>query len=141
MSDENPTKLWEYYLKLTEVEQAFKELKNDLAIRPIHHQLDHRIEVHIFISFLAYALQVTLKTRLKQSAKGLTPRSALEKFATLQMLDVHLPTSDGREIIMARYTHPEKDLQLILDQLKLTLTLPEQAPPRISQPKNDGPKG
>jgi transposase len=111
-------------------------LKHDLAVRPIHHQLDHRIEAHIFISFLAYALQVTLKTRLKRSAKGLTPRSALEKFATLQMLDVHLPTSDGREIIMARYTRPEKDLQLILDQLKLTL--PEQAPPRITAPKNDG---
>ena len=133
MTDENPAKLWEFYLQLTEVEQAFKELKHDLAIRPIHHQLDRRIEAHIFISFLAYALQVTLKTRLKQSAQGLTPRSALEKFATLQMLDVHLPTSDGREIIMARYTHPEKDLQLLLDQLKLTL--PAQAPPRITQPK------
>lgn len=139
MSHEEPAKLWEYYLQLTEVEQAFKELKNDLAVRPIHHQLDHRIEAHIFISFLAYALQVTLKTRLKRSAKGLTPRSALEKFATLQMLDVHLPTSDGREIIMARYTHPERDLQLILDQLKLTL--PEQAPPRITGAKNDGLSG
>ncbi len=136
MSHEEPAKLWEYYLQLTEVEQAFKELKNNLAVRPIHHQLDHRIEAHIFISFLAYALQVTLKTRLKHCAKGLTPRSALEKFATMQMLDVHLPTSDGREIIMARYTHPEKDLQLILDQLKLTL--PEQAPPRITGPKDDG---
>jgi len=135
MSDEDPTKLWEYYLQLTEVEQAFKDLKNDLAVRPIHHQLDHRIEAHIFISFIAYALQVTLKTRLKQSAKGLTPRSALEKFATLQMLDVHLPTSDGREIIMSRYTHPEKDLQLLLDQLKLML--PEQAPPRITLPPTD----
>jgi transposase len=139
MTDENPAKLWEFYLQLTEVEQAFKELKNDLSLRPIHHQLDHRIEAHIFISFLAYALQVTLKARLKQRAKGLTPRSVLEKFATLQMLDVHLPTSDGREITITRYTHPEKDLQLLLDQLKLNL--PEQAPPRISLPKNDSKTG
>jgi hypothetical protein len=139
MTDENPAKLWEFYLQLTEVEQAFKELKNDLSIRPIHHQLDHRIEAHIFISFLAYALQVTLKARLKQRAKGLTPRSVLEKFATLQMLDVHLPTSDGREITITRYTHPEKDLQLLLDQLKLNL--PGQAPPRISLPKNDSKTG
>lgn len=134
MTDEEPAKLWEFYLQLTEVEQAFKELKHDLAIRPIHHQFERRIEAHIFISFLAYALQVTLKTRLKQSAKGLTPRSALEKFATMQMLDVHLPTSDGREIIMARHTQPEKDLQLLLDQLKLTL--PEQSPPRITLPES-----
>ncbi len=82
------------------------------------------------MSFLSYALQVTLKARLKQSANGLTPRSALEKFATIQMLDVHLPTTDGREIIMARFTQPEKDLQLLLDQLKLTL--PDQPPPKIT---------
>jgi transposase len=130
LRESDPAKLWEFYLQLTEVEQAFKELKGDLAIRPIHHQLERRIESHIFIAFLAYCLQVTLKARLKQSATGLTPRAVLEKFATVQMLDVHLPTTDGREIIMARYTHPEKDLQLLLDQLKLTL--PEQPPPKIT---------
>jgi hypothetical protein len=130
LTETDPAKLWEFYLQLTEVEQAFKELKGDLAIRPVHHQLEHRIESHLFISFLAYCLQVTLKARLRQSASGLTPRAVLEKFAPLQMLDVHLPTTDGREVIMARYTHPEKDLQLLLDQLKLTL--PEQGTPRIT---------
>ena len=119
LTDTDPAKLWAFYLQLTEVEQAFKELKGDLSIRPIHHQLDHRIEAHIFVSFLAYALQVTLKARLRPSATGLTPRAALEKFATMQMLDVHLPTTDGREIVMARHTQPEQDLQLLLDQLKL----------------------
>ena len=98
----------------------------------MYHQLEHRIEAHIFLSFLAYCLQVTLKAKLRQSASGLTPRAALEKFAAVQMLDVHLPTTDGREVIMSRYTHPEKDLQLLLDQLKLTL--PEQGPPRITTP-------
>ena len=133
LTDQDPAKLWAFYLQLTEVEQAFKEIKNDLALRPIHHQLDHRIEAHIFISFLAYAMQVTLKTRLKQTASGLTPRTALEKFTSLQMLDVHFPVTDGREIILTRSTHPEKDLLLLLDQLKLTL--PPQAPPRISAPR------
>jgi len=132
LSETAPATLWEYYLQLTEVEQAFKELKGDLALRPIHHQLDHRIEAHIFISFLAYALQTTLKARLRQSASGLTPRAVLEKFAAVQMLDVHLPTTDGREVILTRYTQPEKDLQLLLDQLKLTL--PAQPPPKITIP-------
>jgi transposase len=130
LTDSNPARLWQFYLLLVEVEQAFKELKGDLALRPIHHQLEWRIEAHIFIAFLAYCLQVTLKARLKHHASGLTPRSVLEKFATVQMLDVHLPTTDGREIVMNRYTHPEKDLQLLLDQLKLTF--PEQSPPRVS---------
>jgi transposase len=129
LTETDPAKLWEFYLQLTEVEQAFKELKGDLALRPIHHQLAGRIEAHLFVSFLAYCLQVTLKARLRRTANGLTPRTVLEKFAALQMIDVHLPTTDGREIVMARYTQPEKDLQLLLDQLKLEL--PEQGPPKI----------
>ncbi len=129
LTESDPAKLWEFYLQLTEVEQAFKELKGDLALRPIHHQLAGRIEAHLFVSFLAYCLQVTLKARLRRSARGLTPRAVLEKFATVQMIDVHLPTTDGREIVMARHTQPEPDLQLLLDQLKLEL--PAQGPPKI----------
>ncbi|OQW98014.1 MAG: hypothetical protein BWK77_00325 [Verrucomicrobia bacterium A1] len=125
----NPDELWKQYIVLTEVEQAFKELKNDLSIRPVYHQNDERIEAHIFVSFLAYCLQVTLKHRARVRAPGLTPRAILEKFKALQMLDVHLPTTDERILILPRYTQPEKDLQLLLHQLNLTL--PAQPPPRI----------
>ena len=126
----DPAELWRYYIQLTEIEQAFKELKGDLAIRPIYHQLDHRIEAHIFVAFVAYCLQVTLKQRLRALAPGLTPRAALEKLSAIQMVDVHLPTTDGREIVLSRYTQPDQDQQLLLQQLKLTL--PPQPPPRIS---------
>jgi hypothetical protein len=130
LSGDDPAQLWRYYIQLTEIEQAFKELKGDLAIRPIYHQCDERIEAHIFVAFLAYCLQVTLKYRLKALAPGLTPRAVLEKFATLQMVDVHLPTTDGRALILTRYTEPEKDQQILLQRLKLTL--PSQPPPRIT---------
>ncbi len=118
---------------LTEVEQPFKELKNDLDIRPVYYQKDDRIESHIFVSFLSYCLQVTLKQRAKTKAPGLTPRAILEKFKAMQMIDVHLPTTDGRNLILPRYTQPEKDLQLLLHQLNLTL--PEQPPPRLEELK------
>ena len=91
LSGQDPAKLWQYYVQLTEVEQAFKELKNDLSIRPIYHQKEARIEAHIFVAFVAYCLQVTLKQRLRALAPGLTPRAVLEKFSTIQMVDVHLP--------------------------------------------------
>jgi hypothetical protein len=94
-----PTKLWELYIQLTRVEEAFKNLKGDLALRPIHHQLEHRIEAHIFIAFIACCLQITLTRRLKDLAPGLTARSVLEKFGAIQMIDVHLPTTDGRKLI------------------------------------------
>src|SRR6202051_3572874 len=115
---------------LWDIEEAFKNLKGDLAIRPIFHHDESRIEAHIFIAFLAYALQVTLTRRLHALAPGLTARRALEKFAGAPRNDVHLPTPDGREIGLPRYTHPEPELQLLINQLKLTL--PSQPPPKIT---------
>ena len=130
LSETDPAKLWSLYLQLVAVEEAFKNLKGDLAIRPIFHQHEQRIEAHIFVSFLAYCLHVTLTQRLRTLAPGLTARSVLEKFAAVQMIDVHLPTTDGRELTLTRYTQPEPELQLLLDKFKLEL--PVQSPPKIS---------
>ena len=130
LAQSDPAKLWQFYLQLVEVEAAFKTLKGDLAIRPVFHQQERRIEAHLFIAFLAYCLHVTLGQQLKALAPGLTPRAALEKFATVQMIDVYVPTTDGRELSLTRYTQPEPELKLLLDKLKLTL--PAQAPPKIS---------
>jgi transposase len=125
-----PAQLWHFYIQLVEIEAAFKNLKDDLALRPIYHQLEARIEAHIFVAFLAYCLQVTLRARVRPLAPGLTPRAVLDKFAAIQMLDVHFPTTDGRTLILSRYTHPEPDQKILLEQLNLTL--PAQPPPRIS---------
>ena len=132
LTQADPAKLWNFYLQLTQVEEAFKNLKGDLAIRPLHHQDKDRIEAHIFICFLAYCLHVTLGRRLQDLAPGLTTRSVLEKFAAVQMLDVRIPTTDAREIVLTRYTQPERELVLLLNQLKLEL--PEQPPPKITAP-------
>ena len=130
LTENDPALLWQYYTQLVAVEEAFKNLKGDLAIRPIFHQEERRVEAHIFIAFLAYCLQITLQRRLQALAPGLTARSALEKFATVQMIDVHLPTTDGRELLLTRYTQPEPELRLLIQQLKLQL--PPQPPPRIA---------
>jgi hypothetical protein len=130
LTDNDPALLWQYYIQLVAVEEAFKNLKGDLAIRPIFHKDEKRIEAHIFIAFLAYCLHVTLTHRLHALAPGLTARSALEKFAAVQMIDVHLPTTDGREIVLTRYTQPEPELKLLIDRLKLQLPL--QQPPKIT---------
>lgn len=127
----DPKMLWEYYLQLTAIEAAFKNLKDDLQIRPLYHQKEDRIEAHLFVAYLAYCLQVTLQSKLKQIAGGLTPRSVLEKFATIQMMNVHFPTAEaGKELVFRRYTQPEKEHQMMLSQLGWEL--PEQAPPRIT---------
>jgi len=130
LTESDPVKLWNYYLQLGQVEEAFRTLKSDLAIRPIFHQDQSRIEAHVFVAFLAYCLYVTLGRQLKALAPGLTARNALEKFAAVQMVDVRIPTTDGRELLLTRYTQPEQELELFLEQLKLAL--PAQPPPKIS---------
>ena len=126
----DPKVLWEYYLQLVEVEAAFKLLKDDLVVRPVFHRKESRVEAHIFVAFLAYCLSVTLRGHLRKLAGGLTARAVLEKFAAIQMVDAHFPTTDGRELVFRRYTQPEKDQKILLAQLGWEL--PDQPPPRIT---------
>jgi hypothetical protein len=130
LCDRDPAHLWQFYIQLVEIEGAFKNLKDDLQLRPIYHQLEERVEAHILVAFIAYCLHVTLRARLKPLAPGLTPRAVLDKLAAIQMLDVHFPTTDGRILILSRYTELNAEQKLLVNQLKLDL--PSQPPPRIT---------
>jgi transposase len=129
LTAEDPSVLWERYVQLTHIEAAFKAMKGELGLRPIYHRLGDRVEAHILVAFLAYCLLVTLKNRLQALAPGLTPRAVLETLAPMQMLDVTFPTTDGRRLVMPRYTQPTPEQKLLLHQLQLNL--PDQPPPRI----------
>jgi transposase len=129
LTGEDPAVLWTRYVQLTQIESVFRSLKSELGIRPIYHQLEHRADAHVLIAFLAYCLQVTLKNRLMIHAPGLTPAAVFEKLATIQMVEVWIPMLDGRWLVLPRHTQPEKDVQALLDQIRITL--PSQPPPRI----------
>jgi len=126
----DPVQLWKFYIQLVEIEAALKALEDALGLRPIYHQLEQRIEAHIFIAFLTYCLHVTLRARLCPLAAGLTPRAVLDNLAAIQMLDVHFTTTDRRTLILSRYTEPNADQRVLLD--RLSLTLPRELPPRIT---------
>jgi transposase len=129
LTGEDPAVLWARYVQLTQIESVFRTLKSELGIRPIYHQLEHRADAHVLIAFLAYCLQVTLKNRLMVHAPGLTPAAVMAKLATIQMVEVWIPMLDGRWLVLPRHTQPDKDVQAVLDHLRLTL--PSQPPPRI----------
>jgi transposase len=129
LTSQDPAVLWTRYIQLTQIESVFRSLKSELGIRPIFHQLEHRADAHVLIAFLAYCLQVTLKNRLLIHASGLTPSAVFEKLATIQMVEVWIPMLDSRWLVLPRHTQPEKDVQAVLDQLRMTL--PSQPPPRI----------
>jgi transposase len=130
-----PDLIWQRYVLLTQVEAAFRTLKSDLAIRPVHHQLEHRVEAHIFIAFMAYCLMVTLRHKLRVYASGLTAQDILDKLGSIMMIDVRIPTTDGRMLEMRRYSQPETEHKIILNTLKLNL--PKQPPPRIYLPASE----
>jgi hypothetical protein len=129
LTQDEPAWLWKLYMLLVEIEAVFRTFKHDLQVRPLYHSLEARVEAHLFVSFLAYCLWVTLKQQLRALAPGLTPRQALDQLAGVQMLDVELPTTDGRLLTLSRYTQPEPAVRLLLQQLKFNL--PEQPPPRL----------
>ena len=131
LTAEDPAQLWEMYLRLVEVEAAFKNLKGDLGLRPIYHSKENRIEAHIFVAFMAYSMQVCLRGQLRRVAGGLTPRTMLEKFGRIELIDVRLPVGEGRTMVMTRRTQPDLDQRVLLE--RLGWELPEQGPPRLTE--------
>ena len=130
---EDATTMWSMYMQLVNIESAFKSMKSDLAIRPIYHHVQPRVEAHIFIAFMGYCLLAALRKHLQSFAPGLTPKAALEQLASIQMLEVCLPTTDGRWLILPRHTEPQPEQRMLLE--KLRLNLPPQPPPRIRSGK------
>jgi transposase len=123
------TTMWSMYMQLVWIESAFKSMKSDLAIRPIFHQVQPRVEAHLFVAFMGYCLMAALRKLLEPTAPGLSPRAVLEQLGAIKMVDVCLPTSDGRWLVMPRHTEPEPEQLMLLE--KLGLSLPAQPPPRI----------
>ena len=68
----------------------------------------------------------------------LTPRQVIGKFRAVKMVDVVMPTTDGRIVTLSRYVEPKPDLSVLLD--RLGLTLPAQSPPKISSEVADAAK-
>ena len=129
LSGKEPKYLWELYMLLVEIEAVFRSFKNDLGIRPVYHQLEPRVDAHVFVCFQAYCLYVTLKHWLKPLASGLTPRQALDQFGKVQMLDVEFPTTDGRKLVMSRYTQADDTLKLLMSRMKKEFG--QQPPPKL----------
>jgi hypothetical protein len=116
--------LWQTYVQLTEAEAAFRKMKSQIQVRPIWHQLGHRVEAHIMIAFLGYAMHVCLKKLAVKKAPSLTSWQVLQHLRKIVLVDVEFDTADGRTI-----TLPEKEQAALL--LQLGWTLPAQPPPRI----------
>ena len=139
--DRQAPTLWAWYMQLVQVEEAFRTLKSDLGLRPIFHRVEPRVEAHILVAFLGYCLSATLRAKLRRSAPGLTAREALAGLGTIQLVDVELPTTDGRVLVLPRHTEPDAEQEMLL--AKLGLSLPAQPPPRIRfgplpEPSADG---
>lgn len=121
LTEQSPEKLWQTYMQLTDVEAVFRTGKSDLKIRPIWHQLEHRVQGHILFSFLAYALWKTLQIWMERSGLGRGVRTVIEEFARLKANDVILKTSAGREIKLCCITQPDPAQRALFDRMGLMI--------------------
>lgn len=136
LNEQSPEKLWQTYMQLTDVEAVFRTGKSDLKIRPIWHQLEHRVQGHILFSFLAYALWKTLQIWMERSGLGRGVRTVIEEFARLKANDVVLKTSAGREIKLCCITQPDAAQRALLERMGLTIPERLGRPLWVRKPKN-----
>lgn len=136
LTEKSPEKLWQTYMQLTDVEAVFRTGKSDLKIRPIWHQLEHRVQGHILFSFLAYALWKTLQIWMERSGLGRGVRTVIEEFARLKANDVILKTSAGREIKLCCITQPDPAQRALLDRMGLMIPERLGRPLWVRKPKN-----
>jgi transposase len=126
----SPDELWRTYIQLTDVEAAFRIQKSELAIRPVWHQREDRVQAHLLVCFLAYVLWKTLEQWQRRAGLGQSPRTILDELRRIQSTDVVLPTEDGRELRLRCVVRPDAAQAALLD--RLGLELPERL--RIRSP-------
>jgi hypothetical protein len=128
-TENDPARLWQTYVQLTEAEVAFRTLKSEVKVRPIWHWLERRVEAHVLVAFLGYCLWVCLRKKAQRIAPSLTPWQILAQLGQIALVEVWFELRDGRQICLPRMTQPEPVQALLLRQLNWQL--PQQPPPRI----------
>jgi len=116
---EDPAELWKWYIHLTQAEAAFRTSKSDLALRPVFHQKEERVEAHILVCFLALAMWRTLEQWMASKGLGTCARQFLLEMEKLHSIDVLLPTDTGTTLRLRTVAKPEKPLAALLDRLGL----------------------
>jgi len=125
LNDTDAKTLWKHYIQLTEAEWAFRITKDELVLRPIWHHKEDRVQAHILVCFLAYAMWKTLAGWMNRSGLGDAPRSLLDEFSKIKSSDVMLPirieAGETRELCLRCVTEPDAEQKLLLHRLGLTL--------------------
>lgn len=121
VSDWSASDLWRTYMQLSEAEGAFRIHKSDLSLRPVWHQKQERVQAHVLVCFLAYVLWKTLGQMCKAAGLGDEPRKVLDELATIQTVDVLLPTRCGLAIRKRCVAKPTEHQAILLHRLGLTL--------------------
>jgi len=123
VTDWTPESLWRTYIQLTDAESAFRISKSDLSLRPVWHQKAERVQAHIFVCFLAYALWKTLEQWQMRAQLGRSPRTILRELSHITSTDVVLPIAgdEKRELRLRCVVRPDKAQAALLDRLGLRL--------------------
>ena len=121
VTDWSGEELWRAYIQLTEAEEAFRLHKSDLAMRPVWHQKEQRVQAHILVCFLAYVLWKTLGQWCKCAGLGDEPRKIFTELEQISLVDVVLPTRTGISIRKRCVSRPTDHQAILLQRLSLQI--------------------
>jgi hypothetical protein len=113
--------VWRGYMTLTRVEAAFRSLKQELRLRPVFHQKGDRVEAHILLSYIAYALLWSIEHTHRQHGGTLTGRRALDVLSGIEMGTITLRAGDGRKLELERISTPRPEEAMVLSTLGIQL--------------------
>ena len=120
-TEQDPCKLWHWYIHLTEVEDAFRTGKSDLGLRPVFHQREDRVQAHIMVCFLALVMWRSLEMWLEGKGLGNCARQVLKELETIHSMDVVLPVKDKADVRLRLVSKPDKLAADLLAHMQLTL--------------------
>ena len=121
--EEDPRSLWRWYIQLTQAEDAFRCCKSDLGLRPLFHRLEHRVQAHILICFIALVMWRSLEQWLQAVGLGSCARQVLHELDNLRSMDVIAPLQGGREARLRVVGKPERLCAQLLKKMNLRLPL------------------
>ena len=119
-ADLSADQAWRCYMLLTRAENAFRDMKSPLVLRPVHHQVERRVDTHIFLSVLAYHLLVAIEKTLLDQDIHTSWHTLRGQIKTHQVSTVVLPTDTGDVLRIRKDATPEAPHHKIHDLLHMS---------------------
>ncbi len=116
LSDEE---IWNAYVSLNQAEDAFRDMKSFIKMRPIRHYRSDRVKAHVFVCVLAYLVLKTMEKWLKERKVRLSVKRVLEELHSLKLGDIYIRAPSSVLLHFRRVAQPNQLQRKLMEALEL----------------------